>query len=207
MMGTVAFAISGAMIGLLKRMDIFGIAVLAVLTAVGGSILRDILMGIVPPSSLRDTTNFLLAVVVAVIVCLVYRFVRITAKQKRYLAHIFLLSDTVGLSSFSVTGALFGFEYGTEGFVLPILLGVITAIGGGILRDLLAARMPVVLYADVYAMASILGGLMLCSVYPLLGIEFSAWTGFAATMLLRLCAIKFHWQIYHPRPKIRRKKV
>ena len=196
-MGTVAFALSGTMVGILKRMDIFGISVLSVLTAIGGGIIRDILLGITPPSALTNVTNLFLALGVTMVVCVSYRFVRITAKQKRYLNYVFQFSDTVGLASFSVTGALRGFDVGS-GAVLPVILGVITAVGGGVLRDLMAVRMPTVLYADVYAMASIVGGTTLCLVYPIWGIEISAWTGFAVTMLLRLCAIKYRWQIYHP---------
>lgn len=74
-------------------------------------------------------------------------------------------------------------------YVLPVLLGLITAVGGGILRDVLAQKVPVVLYEDVYAMASVLGGIVICVLYPLTGIVYASWGGFGAVLLLRVCAI------------------
>ena len=83
-------------------------------------------------------------------------------------------------------------------YVLPVLLGLITAVGGGILRDVLAQKVPVVLYEDVYAMASVLGGIVICVLYPLTGIVYASWSGFGAVLLLRICAIIFGWRLYHP---------
>ena len=83
-------------------------------------------------------------------------------------------------------------------YVLPVLLGLITAVGGGILRDVLAQKVPVVLYEDVYAMASVVGGIVICVLYPLTGIVYASWGGFGAVLLLRICAIIFEWRLYHP---------
>ena len=83
-------------------------------------------------------------------------------------------------------------------YVLPVLLGLITAVGGGILRDVLAQKVPVVLYEDVYAMASVLGGIVICVLYPHTGIVYASWSGFGAVLLLRICAILFEWRLYHP---------
>lgn len=83
-------------------------------------------------------------------------------------------------------------------YVLPVLLGLITAVGGGILRDVLARKVPVVLYEDVYAMASVIGGIVICVLYPLTGIVYASWSGFGAVLLLRICAILFGWRLYHP---------
>lgn len=83
-------------------------------------------------------------------------------------------------------------------YVLPVLLGLITAVGGGILRDVLAQKVPVVLYEDVYAMASVVGGIVICVLYPLTGIVYASWGGFGAVLLLRVCTIFFGWRLYHP---------
>ena len=88
------------------------------------------------------------------------------------------------------------------------MLGLITAVGGGMLRDMMARRMPVVLYMDVYAIASIVGGLVLCYLrhFTALELSVSSWIAFACVTLLRFCAIHFHWQLYHPHRKRRRPK-
>lgn len=78
------------------------------------------------------------------------------------------------------------------------LLSVVTAVGGGILRDVLAQKVPVVLYEDVYAMASVVGGIVICVLYPLTGIVYASWGGFGAVLLLRICAIIFGWRLYRP---------
>lgn len=78
------------------------------------------------------------------------------------------------------------------------ILSVVTAVGGGILRDVLAQKVPVVLYEDVYAMASVVGGIVICVLYPLTGIVYASWGGFGAVLLLRVCAIFFGWRLYHP---------
>ena len=166
MAGTIAFAFSGAAVGLYKRMDIFGITVLSVMTAVGGGMIRDVLW----------------------VITILYH-----------------LSDTIGLAAFTVTGALTAFyRYPGYNIVLPVMLGLITAVGGGIIRDMMARRMPVVLYMDVYAIASIAGGLLLCALREPLGTPLASWISFAFVLLLRFFAIHYHWQLYHPHRRFRR---
>lgn len=109
------------------------------------------------------------------------------------------VSDTAGLAAFTVTGAMTAIDsYPGYRYVLPVLLGLITAVGGGILRDVLAQKVPVVLYQDVYAMASVVGGIVICVLYPLTGIIYASWGGFGAVLLLRICAIIFGWRLYRP---------
>lgn len=89
-----------------------------------------------------------------------------------------------------MTGAMTAIDsYPGYRYVLPVLLGLITAVGGGILRDVLAQKVPVVLYEDVYAMASVVGGIVICVLYPITGIIYASWGGFGAVLLLRICAI------------------
>lgn len=164
MAGTIAFAFSGAAVGLYKRMDIFGITVLSVMTAVGGGMIRDVLCGITPPSVLRSPEGLIVSIVTALVVGFGYPLFRIPKRGKWVITILYHLSDTIGLAAFTVTGALTAFyRYPGYNIVLPVMLGLITAVGGGIIRDMMARRMPVVLYMDVYAIASIAGGLLLCA--------------------------------------------
>ena len=205
--GTFAFALSGALVGLSRKMDAFGIVVLAVLTAVGGGIIRDVLVGIVPPSALTNTTNLLLSVATAIIVSTVYGTFRIAPEQRRRFLYVYYLSDTLGLAAFTVTGVITGLAQKDAHFTLPILLGLLTAVGGGVLRDLLAQRMPTVLYADVYAVAAVVGAFIVCVAAKYHGdMQIASWLGFLTVAVLRIFALRYHWQIYHPRPGKKRIK-
>ena len=112
--GTLAFAVSGAMVGLSRRMDIFGVTVLALLTAVGGGMVRDVLAGITPPVALTEPTDLLLSVVMAVLVSGGYAALSIDRKQRHTMTLLYELSDTIGLASFTVTGTLRGLTLGTK---------------------------------------------------------------------------------------------
>lgn len=199
-MGTVAFAVSGAVVGIEKRMDIFGIIVLALLTAVGGGIVRDVLAGITPPTALCHVTDFMLSIVTAVIISTVYALLPLSRKRRHRILQVYNFCDTVGLASFTVTGMLTGLASGTANpYLFPVLLGVITAVGGGILRDLMAQRMPAVLYKDIYATASLMGALVACIVSSAIGLSGMAWLCFLLVLFLRWGALRFGWHLYHPR--------
>jgi len=198
-LGTVAFAFSGAAVGLARGMDVFGIALLSVVTAVGGGILRDVLAGIFPPFALRGPDGIIFALMTAAAVCIGFRHFHIPRRGRKLVFFAYRVSDTAGLAAFTVTGAMTAIDsYPGYRYVLPVLLGLITAVGGGILRDVLAQKVPVVLYEDVYAMASVVGGIVICVLYPLTGIVYASWGGFGAVLLLRICAILFGWRLYHP---------
>lgn len=209
-LGTIAFAFSGAVVGLSRRMDIFGITVLAVMTGVGGGMVRDVLCGITPPSVLRSSNGLFVSIITALIISFLYPVYRVSKENERYITFMYNISDTVGLAAFTVTGALTAFYQYPDSyrFLLPTMLGLITAVGGGMLRDMMARRMPVVLYMDVYAIASIAGGLVLCCLrhFTVLELSVSSWIAFACVTLLRFCAIHFHWQLYHPHRKRRSQK-
>ena len=199
--GTVAFAVSGALVGLSRRMDIFGISVLALATAVGGGMVRDLLVGLTPPMALRDTTNFLLSVGVALLTSLLYQWTALHRMRRQRLLTIFNVSDTIGLAAFTITGALTGVRFGgADSNVLPILLAATTAVGGGMIRDVLAQRMPVVLYAEVYAAAALAGALVFCVLRAVLGVEADSWLAFLLVLVIRFAAIRWNWSLYHPRP-------
>ena len=199
-LGTVAFAVSGAMVGISRRMDIFGIVVLAVLTAVGGGMVRDVLVGVTPPSALVHPADLLLSVTTACLVAAAYAVLPFNVARKRQVNFLYNVSDTIGLAAFTVTGVLVGMRQPGAQYVLPMMLACITAVGGGMLRDLMAQKVPVVLRMDVYAVASLAGAFLMCAAWPL-GQATASWLGFIVVLLLRSCALRFGWQLYHPHPR------
>lgn len=129
-LGTVAFAFSGAAVGLARGMDVFGIALLSVVTAVGGGILRDVLAGIFPPFALRGPDGIVLALVTAAAVCIGFRYFRGPRRGRKLVLFAYRVSDTAGLAAFTVTGVITAIHsYPGYRYVIPVLLGLITAVG------------------------------------------------------------------------------
>lgn len=147
-MGTLAFAISGALKAVRREMDVFGLIVLAVVTAIGGGTIRDVMLGL-RPFWFTDANYILLSLVAAFAVFALYRSV-----SRRESALLWF--DAVGLGAFTVIGASKAMLHGL-GLVPTVVLACLTGIGGGLIRDVLAADVPVVLRKEVYASASILG--------------------------------------------------
>ena len=160
MVGTVAFAISGAMIAIKKRVDIFGVIVLSSMTALGGGIVRDILIGHLPPTMFSDYRYVLAAVVTSVVVFIVaYIFRDLYRRSESTVDAVNNIFDALGLGIFTVMGAKVAIESGfTVNGILVVCLAVITGVGGGIIRDIMLKEIPFVLKKRIYAVASILGG-------------------------------------------------
>lgn len=130
-LGTVAFAFSGAAVGLARGMDVFGIALLSVVTAVGGGIFRDVLAGIFPPFALRGPDGIIFALMTAAAVCIGFRYFHIPRRGRKLVLFAYRVSDTAGLAAFTVTGVITAIDsYPGYRYVLPVLLGLITAVGG-----------------------------------------------------------------------------
>ena len=143
-LGTAAFALSGALVAVSRRMDLFGIFVLAAATAVGGGIVRDMLLGNIPPAAFK-TSVYLWIILVAMVLSIIgVRYIRVSSRKR--LMHgglvVYLCCDAVGLGSFTVTGTLLGCFYYPAYWILCVTLGVLTAVGGGVIRDVLAGRIP-----------------------------------------------------------------
>lgn len=160
LVGTVAFAISGAMVAIKKRVDIFGVIVLSAMTALGGGIVRDILIGHLPPAMFSDYRYVLAAVVTAVIVFIVaFIFREPYRKSEKTVDEINNVFDALGLGVFTVMGANVAIESGfTVNGILVVCLAVVTGVGGGLIRDVMLMEIPFVLKKRIYAVASILGG-------------------------------------------------
>lgn len=160
MVGTVSFAVAGAMVAIKKKVDVFGVLVLSAVTALGGGIVRDILIGYLPPRMFSDYRYVLAAVVSALIVFIVaYVFRNQFARSYNVVDGVNNIFDAIGLGIFTVTGARVAIDSGfTRNGILVVCLAVITGVGGGIIRDVMLKEIPFVLTKRIYAIASICGG-------------------------------------------------
>jgi len=196
--GTAAFAVSGAMVALKKRMDIFGVVFIGITTALGGGIIRDVLLGYHPPKAFLSSVYIAVAAVTsalmfAVAFLLKDRYLK-SEKKAESVNNIF---DAVGLGAFTVTGIRTAMDAGNCGNAfLAVFLGVITGIGGGLLRDLLTGEIPVVLQKRIYAVASIVGG---CAYYLLYraGVDdtVAIFAGVALVFVIRMLSTAFRWNL------------
>lgn len=199
LLGTVAFALSGALTAIKKEMDIFGACVLGTTTAIGGGIIRDLIIGINPPTSLIDPTNALIAIVVSVItyVPIIQKFV--IRKHKIY-DFILFIADAVGLGVFTVVGVRTAFDHIADPHLFTaVFLGVLTGVGGGVLRDVFSREVPVIFVKNFYACASILGGLAYAILRSYVPPVIALTVGIATVLSLRILASVFNWEL--PKPK------
>lgn len=198
--GTVAFAVSGALVAIAGSLDLFGVVFVGCVTAVGGGILRDVLMGQFPPGIFSNTPVIALAALTAILVFALSAFKRRSFNDlKKRLELINNYFDAAGLAVFTVIGVEKTGEAGYGGhFVFAVCMGMLTGIGGGILRDIFVDRTPSVLQKQVYAVASILGAItyFVCKIY--LDRPVSVLISVAVIIVLRLLATRFRWQL----PKI-----
>ena len=140
--GTIAFAISGALIGVSRNMDIFGMVVLALVTAIGGGVIRDLLVGQIPPHALQTGTYVVLTILVTLVLFALYKTHYRRRRAGIWVRRSYLMADALGLASFTVTGASVGLANFSDYMILSIILGTVTAVGGGMIRDVLAQRIP-----------------------------------------------------------------
>ena len=152
--GTAVFAVTGALCGVRHKLDMLGVVVFGCTVGVGGGILRDTIIGAVPVAALKDTSYLVICILSALTVFFV-------ARKLSNLANLIAICDAVGLGVFTAIGAAKGLIYDLNTIGI-ILCGVLTAVGGGILRDVMSKSIPVVLTSDFYATASLLGGILFC---------------------------------------------
>lgn len=186
--GTFVFAISGAVAAVNRRLDIFGILVVSFVTGNFGGITRDVLIGSVPPAALTDGRYLLVSILAGLITFFWYAGVH-------RLRMPVLMFDAAGLSFFAVAGAQKATEFGLSP-VASALLGMLTGIGGGMMRDVLLTEIPQVLRSDLYAVAA-LAGASIVVIGDRLGVAYavSAMAGGALCFGLRFMAIRHHWHL------------
>lgn len=193
-LGILAFAISGALVGVRRNLDLLGVIVVGSSTGLGGGILRDILLGVHPPAALTHWP--LLAVAVAGSL-LVFFFQPSISRSKRFE----VIFDAFGLGLFSANGAAIAFVSG-ETAITAIFVGTITAIGGGVIRDVLVNTVPSVLTRELYAVSAILGAALAVAILALGGGSVVAsLVGGAAAIALRLASYARKWHLPRPRPE------
>jgi uncharacterized membrane protein YeiH len=192
LIGTFVFAISGAMLGIRQGMDLFGILVLGFVTAVFGGLLRDLLIGAIPPAAVGSWYYLALAVTAGL---LAFWCHELLARLQQPV----LFFDAAGLGIFAVAGTQKALDYGLN-WPMAAVLGVISGIGGGMVRDVLAAQTPVVLRSDIYAVAALAGGLVVVAgSYLGLPSTLVALAGAALCVFLRIMALYRGWKL----PRVR----
>ena len=194
--GAAAFAVSGAMAALEHEADIFGVIFLAVVTALGGGVIRDLLLGVTPPKMFVSYVYLAVAAVAALVV-----FADAYIRREKYRKHrdkldsINNMFDAVGLAVFTVSGMNTAMQQ-SDNVLLILVLGMSTGVGGGMLRDMMINKMPKVLRKRVYAVASLLGGGVYYGLFTL-GVHetIAAVSGMALIIALRVLATVYKWNL------------
>lgn len=182
------FAASGAVVGVRKGFDLFGIAVMAVLTGVGGSILRDTLLGISPPNALQHWPHVTICLVTAAIAT-------VFAKAVVRFIQLVLVLDAVGMGFFATSGSAIAVDHGASWFAATVL-GLISAIAGIVMRDIIAGDVPMVMGPDdMYAAPAVLGSAIYVVIDSLGSQALGVLVGSLVATVLRLAAITFHWRL------------
>ena len=191
-LGTIAFAVTGASKAIAHKADIFGIIVLATVVGVGGGVTRDVIFGRFP-TAFSDPTYVTLTVSVGIVIFFLF------AKFKKQMT-VWLVFDAVGLGVFSILGASIAYHMMELEFLPMLFGGMITAIGGGILRDVFVREIPIVFVKEVYAIASIIGIVIFYAMlYFGIDVQISSVLGIAVATAIRLLAMKYNWNL----PKVR----
>ncbi len=204
MVGTVAFALSGVMVALEKELDLLGVVVLGTVTALGGGAMRDILLGLTPPMLFRSPIYAAVAVGVSLLAFIVARWMgdRFTPVFEKLNPAINLL-DAIGLGVFVVVGVkaaiLAGF---VQNAFLAIFVGTVTGVGGGLMRDQLVGKIPMVLQKRVYAIAALAGAAVYYLLFRLGVLEWiSVPAGVLLVIAIRLLAAHYRWNLPRIRPR------
>jgi len=188
-LGLIAFAVSGVFRGIERRLDLLGVSVLGFLTALGGGIVRDLLINRVP-KALTGSTDITITAVGIFTALIFYRILKRDITGTKPVKVI----DGIGLAAFSVTGFVAGVESNLNGFGV-VLLGVITGTGEGLISDILTGKVPSVLKEDFYASCSLIGGVLFLLLYRELPPELSIGLTFLSILILRLTAILKGWRL------------
>jgi len=188
-----AFAVTGAFKAIEHKSDIVGIIILATITGVAGGTIRDIVLGKSLPNSLLDPTYLIITLATGITIFFLY------SKLKKHW-NVFLKFDAIGLGVFTIIGATFAFNIFGLNFLVMVLAGMLTAIGGGILRDVFVNEIPIVFVKELYASASFVGVVMFYFILLIGGeLYLASIIGITLTTGLRLVAMKYNWNL----PKVK----
>ena len=200
LIGTIAFSISGAMTAMKKNMDIFGVMILGLTTAVGGGIIRDLILGVTPPAIFRDPLYALTALATAALVFLPW-VRRLFQRYQRIYDLLMLTMDSIGLGIFTVIGVQSAFAQSSSySMFLLTFVGVITGVGGGVLRDMMAGNTPYIFVKHIYACASLAGALLCAGLWGHIPAIWAMNLGAGIVILIRALSAHFRWSL--PRAKL-----
>jgi uncharacterized membrane protein YeiH len=192
--GTMAFAVTGAFKAIEHKSDIVGVIILATITGVAGGVLRDIVFGRIPPLAIVNPLYLIITVATGVVMFFLYH-----ALKKHW--NLFLKFDAIGLGVFTVIGATFAYNIFGLNFLAMAFAGLITAIGGGVLRDVFVNEVPIVFVKELYASASFVGVVIFFGLLAAgADLNIAAIPSIVAATALRLLAMKYNWNL--PAPKI-----
>jgi uncharacterized membrane protein YeiH len=191
LVGVFAFALSGGLVAVKKRLDLFGVLVLAGAAALGGGVIRDVLIGHIPPVGVSDWRLISTAVVAGLVTFFFHPGVARISRLVRVL-------DAAGLAVFAIGGSLKALAAGMDPFT-SVLVGGITAVGGGMVRDVLAGQVPEVLRREMYALPALLGSVLIVSAHHVDLINpFVIWACVALVFTVRMVAVVL--DVHAPRP-------
>lgn len=220
LIGTVAFAVSGATVGIQKEMDLFGVNVLGITTAVGGGLIRDLILSAAPPAMFRNKIYTVTAILTSTLVfvlayirekgrseqenrcwklwqLLSLPFSKVPWTARRY-DRVLFLADTIGLGIFTVMGGHAAIAAGYENTrFLVVFVGVLTGVGGGVIRDVLAGSKPYILVKHIYAVASLAGAIVYTLLLPYLSELDCMMAGAMLVLLIRFLAAHYRWNLPH----------
>ena len=195
LLGTVAFSASGSIVAIRKKMDIFGVCVLGMTTAIGGGIIRDLLLGITPPSTFSNPIYATTSIIVSLIIFLrpVRRY--LTGTHAAYDGTM-LVVDSMGLGLFTALGvSIVKNAVPDAGFFLTVFVATITSVGGGLMRDIMAGETPFIFVKHVYACASLAGAALCTLLWPYVG-HITALIICAVTVFtIRIVSAIFKWNL------------
>lgn len=197
--GVVAFAITGVITALEKKFDIFGALVLGVITSVGGGIVRDMILGYLPPAAFRDSVYAITALIVSLTVFLLAYFLGARIKKHYDIySQIINIFDSIGLSVFVIGGVNAAISCGFgDNMFLAVFVGTLTGVGGGVMRDIMAGRVPKILRKRVYALAAIIGSVLyyLLTYYNVCSSTWAIIIGAGSVLIIRILATIFRWNL------------
>jgi uncharacterized membrane protein YeiH len=182
--GTIAFAAAGALTGIHKHLDLFGVFMLALTTAVGGGIVRDILIGINPPTAFVYPFFTIISLVTAIIVSINYQWIN-------KFNNVIVICDAVGLGAFTAAGANMSFLYEYHRLFITVMMAVLSGVGGGVIRDVFVRDIPLIFRKEVYAVASIAGAICFFYSKPFLLGNGPMYLCFFVTVIIRMVCMKY----------------
>lgn len=197
-LGTIAFAISGAIVAIEKRMDIFGVNILAITTATGGGVIRDLLIGRTPPVMFSNPLYVFIAIITAnAVFCVLYFNRKHIGKEFIPIyERILFWCDALGLAAFTVDGVDAGMQTPfAQNMFLLVFLGTVTGVGGGVIRDILALKMPYIFVKHIYACVSLVGALLAAVLWNVWGQNTAMLVGFITTLVIRALAAHYKWNL------------